>query len=48
MASQRREFPPSHEFISDTNQILIASADLNQQSGVVLDYYMSKLLGECF
>ena len=40
-ASQRREFPPAHELVSDTNQILLASADLNKQPGVVLDYVIS-------
>lgn len=38
LASRHREFPPSQGFVSDTNQILIASADLNKQPGVVLDY----------
>ncbi len=37
-ASQQREFPPAPGFVADTNRILIASADLNQRPGVVLDY----------
>ena len=36
--SSRRVFPASHEFIADTNQILVAFSDLNNQPGVVLDY----------
>jgi hypothetical protein len=37
-ASHPRRLPSSREFLSDTNQILIAAADLNKQPGVVLDY----------
>jgi len=37
-SSSSHHFPPSHEFIADTNQILIASAEMNKQPGVVLDY----------
>jgi hypothetical protein len=37
-ASQSREFPPAPGFVADTNQILVASTDLNQRPGVVLNY----------
>jgi hypothetical protein len=37
-ATNRRQFPPAHEFIADTNQILLAAADFTKESGVVLDY----------
>jgi hypothetical protein len=37
-ASNDRQMPLAHKLVSDTNQILIASADLNKQPGVVLDY----------
>jgi hypothetical protein len=36
--SSQRKFPPAHEFIADTNQILLASANMNKEPGVVLDY----------
>ena len=38
LATGHGNFPPAHGFVADTNQILIASADLSQQPGVVLDY----------
>jgi hypothetical protein len=37
-ASNHRQMPPSHELVSDLGKIQIASADLNKQPGVVLDY----------
>ncbi|MEI6196728.1 MAG: hypothetical protein WCS42_20615, partial [Verrucomicrobiota bacterium] len=38
LASDRLAFPPPHEFTADTNLILIAASDLNQDLGFVLDY----------
>ncbi|HEY5041481.1 MAG TPA: hypothetical protein VIK53_05705, partial [Verrucomicrobiae bacterium] len=38
MAAGHREFPAAHGLLADTNQILLASADLNRSPGVVLDY----------
>ena len=37
-ASGFKTFPPSHETTADTNQIQLASIDLNKEPGVVLDY----------
>jgi hypothetical protein len=37
-ASSHRQMPPAPEIAADTNQILVASVDLNKQPGVVLDY----------
>jgi len=38
MASNHRQMPPAPDFVTDTNRIQIAYADLNKQPGVVLDY----------
>ncbi|HEY5040438.1 MAG TPA: hypothetical protein VIK53_00360, partial [Verrucomicrobiae bacterium] len=38
MASGHREFPAAHGLLADTNQILLATADLDRSPGVVLDY----------
>jgi len=37
-ATNKRQFPPAHEFTTDTNQILLASAAIDREPGVVLDY----------
>lgn len=37
-ATNKRQFPPAHEFITETNQILLAAADFAKEPGVVLDY----------
>jgi len=38
MASNHRQMPPAPGFVTDTNRIQIAFADLNKRPGVVLDY----------
>jgi hypothetical protein len=38
LATNKRQFPPFHAPVADTNQILIAATDLNKQPGLVLDY----------
>jgi hypothetical protein len=37
-ASGKRQFPPAHEVLACTNQILLASVDFAREPGVVLDY----------
>ncbi|MEI8291817.1 MAG: hypothetical protein WCH99_20300 [Verrucomicrobiota bacterium] len=37
-ASHDHRFPPRHEFIADTNQIMLASGGFKPEPGVVLDY----------
>ena len=38
LASGHRLFPPSHNLVSDTNHLMIASVKMDKQPGVVLDY----------
>ena len=38
VAQAKRNFPPARGIVPDTNQILVASADVKKEPGVVLDY----------